>query len=172
MTSKKTDRIILKGLLGFGLLALPWLLLRKRPLKDWIIIFATKGVYASIVDSFVVHRNWVAYPVRFLKKIFKISILFDYLLLPIVCVFYNQVTYDSKLLGILGKALFFSIPMTIVEFGLKRKTKLIHWKKKWKSYHTLSSLTLTLWLDRGMMGLIRKVSHSCRPKREQHRKER
>lgn len=172
MTSKKTDKIILKGLLGFGFLVLPWLLMRKRPIKDWVMVFLIKGVYVSILDSLVVQQKRVTYPIRLLKKAFKINILFDYLLFPVTCIFYNQITYDSKLLGILSKALFFSIPMTIMEAGFAKKTKLIRWKRKWEWYHTLISLTLTFWLDRGIMGLIRKVSHSFKPKREQDRKER
>lgn len=166
MRRKKRDMNILKGLLGFGLLALPWLLLRKRPLKDWLIVFLAKGVYTSILDSLVVKQKRVAYPIRFFGKTFKINILFDYLLFPLVCLFYNQITYHSRLFGILGKALFFSVPMTMMEIGFEKKTKLVTWKKKWSWYHNLLSLTLTFWLDRGMIGLIRKVSNSSYFKRE------
>lgn len=174
MSTKKTDRNILNGLLGFGLLALPWLLLRKRPFKDWVMVFTIKGVYASILDSLVVKQKRVTYPIRFLSQAFKINILFDYLLFPVTCIFYNQITYHSKLFGILGKAFFFTIPMTIMETGFVKKTNLIKWKKtlisrkkKWTWYYTLISLTISFWLDRALIGLIRKVSNAFFVKAEQ-----
>lgn len=159
MRNKKRDEIILKVLTGTGFLMLPILVFRKQHFKDWLLIFFLKGVYISILDSFVVQKKWVSYPIRPFKKSFKISTLFDYLLFPVTCILYNQVTYHSKLLGILGKAFFFSIPMTVLEFGLVKKTNLVKWKN-WTWYKTLISLTLTFWLDRVLMILVRKVSNT------------
>ncbi|ASN03883.1 CBO0543 family protein [Virgibacillus necropolis] len=50
----------------------------------------------------------------------NISLLFDYLLLPTIGVLYNQVSYRSKTLMALSKALFFSVPMTVFECFLER----------------------------------------------------
>ncbi|WP_445487553.1 CBO0543 family protein [Niallia sp. 03133] len=56
-----------------------------------------KSYYASLVDKLIVNKGYVQYPTRFPSKV-KTSLFFDYILFPITCVFYNQLTKDSRIL--------------------------------------------------------------------------
>jgi hypothetical protein len=151
------EKVILRLLLVLGLSTFPFWL-RKPPVKDWLLIFLAKTFVANLMDSILVQQKRISYPVRFLKKTFKTSILFDYLLFPIASVLYNQITYRSNLFSTLGKVLFFTIPMTVVEYRLEKKTKLITWKR-WTWYHTFLTLTGTFWLVRGFIAVVRTFSN-------------
>ncbi|WP_374226406.1 CBO0543 family protein [Bacillus sp. sid0103] len=61
-------------------------LIKKTLAKDWLLVFFIKSYYASLVDNLVVKRGYVQYPTRFPKQV-KTSVLFDYILFPITCVF-------------------------------------------------------------------------------------
>ncbi|WP_413789606.1 CBO0543 family protein [Metabacillus rhizosphaerae] len=76
---------------------------------------------------------------------------------PILCVFYNQLTFRSNLKGILLKLFLFSIPMTLAEVFFERKTKLIKFNKNWHWYHTLLSETFIMLFVRMFIGLIRII---------------
>lgn len=80
-----------------------------------------------MVDNLVVKRGYVQYPTRFPKQV-KTSVLFDYILFPITCVFYNQLTKDSRIIQCLLKVLYFSIPMTIAELWLEKIHALLNIK--------------------------------------------
>lgn len=151
------EKKVLRGLLLMGLFLLPFAI-RSENRKDWIIIFLLKGFFSSILDTFLTKQKKVSYPKRFLPHYFKINVLFDYLLFPITCVFFNQTTYHSNLIGILLKAFLFSLPMTIVEFIFEKKTKLITFKDRWTSLHTLFSEMLSFIGTRLFIGFVRKYS--------------
>lgn len=152
---RKKDKNILYGLCVFGILSLFTLI--RNPIKDWVIVFSFKAFLTGFVDSFITNK-WksITYPVRLCPKIFKINILFDLLLFPMACVWFNQCTINSSLKGIFTKVFAFSIPMTIIETIAERKTRLLNYKN-WTSWHTLISLTFTFLFTRGFMGLIRKL---------------
>lgn len=151
------EKRILKGLFIIGLFLLPFTIKGKH-IKDWIIIFLLKGFFSSIMDTFLIKRKKVSYPKRFLPRYFQINVLFDYLLFPITCVLFNQTTYNSNVLGIMFKALLFSIPMTAIETILEKNTKLIRFSKQWSSIHTLVSEMLTFMGTRLFIGLVRKYN--------------
>ncbi|WP_410777806.1 CBO0543 family protein [Ectobacillus funiculus] len=74
----------------FGISSFIYLI--KKPLaKDWLLVFFIKSYYASLVDKLVINKGYVKYPTRFPKQV-KTSVVFDYILFPISCVFYNQLT--------------------------------------------------------------------------------
>jgi hypothetical protein len=87
---------------------------------------------------------------------FDISVLFSYLLFPVSCIYYNQLTKNSTIWGIIFKCLLFSIPSSVVEFWIEKKTKLIKCKKSWTSLHSFVSISLTFLLSRVLIGIIRK----------------
>ncbi len=151
------EKRILKGFLILGLFLIPFTI-RGKHKKDWIIIFLLKGFFSSIMDTLLIKHNKVSYPKRFLPEYFQINVLFDYLLFPISCVFFNQWTYNSKLSGIMIKAFLFSIPMTIFEVIFEKNTKLIEFKKQWTWIHTLLSEMITFIGTRLFIGLVRKFS--------------
>jgi hypothetical protein len=153
------QKTFLRLLFIFGLLLfLP--LIRRKPSKEmneWLIVFFTKGYISSILDTIVYKMGYIKYPIN-LFKFFNISVLFSYLLYPLACVYFNQVTKNSNMVGILIKVLLFSIPMTIAEFFLEKKTNLIKYCKGWNSMVSFITLNLTFLLVRGFMAAVRKLN--------------
>ncbi|WP_442853530.1 CBO0543 family protein [Bacillus sp. FJAT-27231] len=72
--------------------------------KDWLFVFFIKSYYALLADKLVVNKDYVKYPSRVPKQV-KTSVVFDYILFPISCVFYNQLIKDSHILQCLLKVL-------------------------------------------------------------------
>jgi hypothetical protein len=153
---KRNEKNILIFLMVFGLISLVNLI-RKPPVKDWIIIFLLKGFLSSILDNLIVKKGYIKYPVKLLK-LFDTSFIFDYLLFPITCVYYNQLTYQKELKTIIQRVFYFSIPMTLVEQWLENKTNLVKYKKGWNWFYTFTSLNGTFLLVRTTIGLIRLKS--------------
>ncbi|WP_053363254.1 CBO0543 family protein [Bacillus sp. FJAT-27251] len=153
---KKTEVSILKALFVIGIVSFINLM-RKPPIKDWVIIFLLKSYIASIFDAIFVKKGYLKYPVN-LFKIFDISVLFSYLIFPVTCIYFNQVTKNSSLGGILFKCLLFSLPSTIAEHFIERKTNLIKYKRSWNSFYSFSTIAATFLIVRFLMMVIRKES--------------
>ncbi|WP_102344772.1 CBO0543 family protein [Bacillus sp. Marseille-P3661] len=137
-------------------------LVRKPPTKDWIIIFLFKGFLSSILDNLVVSKGYIKYPVKIFKT-FDISFIFDYLLYPVTCIYYNQITKNSTIPGIFMKTFYFSIPMTLIEYFLEKKTQLINFKKGWTIKTSFYSLTVTFLISRTFIAIIRKANNKPVP---------
>lgn len=105
-----------------------------------------------------VTNKWIEYPVRLLPKVYRISVIYDYLLFPLTSFWYNQTTYSSKLKGIiLQTLLIFSLPLTVLEYWIERKTNLVNYKT-WTCFHTYTSLSLIFLFIRSFMSLIRRLA--------------
>ncbi|MEH7119941.1 CBO0543 family protein [Neobacillus vireti] len=152
----KFEKGLLRILFVFGI-ATFINLVRKPPVKDWLIIFLLKSYIASILDNVLVKKGYLKYPVN-LFKTFDISVLFSYLLFPVSCIYFNQVTRKSSYLGIIFKALLFSAPSALAEDWIEKNTKLITYKKSWTSLHSFFSIATTFIMVRYLIGLIRKIS--------------
>ncbi|MCA1040082.1 hypothetical protein LCM00_11280 [Bacillus infantis] len=157
----KFEKNTLRFLLIFGLISLVKLM-RKPPVKDWMLIFLFKGFISSIIDKLLVRKGYITYPVKLLKS-FDVSFIFDYLLYPIACVYFNQATKSSSLFGILIKVLYFSLPMAVAEHFLEKRTKLIKFKKGWNSLTSFYSMTLIFLLSRTFIAFIRKADNTPVP---------
>ncbi|MFB9759298.1 CBO0543 family protein [Ectobacillus funiculus] len=94
------------------------------------------------------------------KHVIYIKFPLNGVFIPISCVYYNQLTKNSNIFGMIVKAMGFSIPMTIVENWLEQNTRLIKYKKSWNWKYTFSSLTTTFLIVRLIMGIIRKSTHT------------
>jgi hypothetical protein len=148
----KLELKILRGLFFFGILAI-FQLVRKPPMKDWVIVFLLKSYLATFIDTIVVRNGFIKYPVNLFKS-FDISVIFSYLLFPITCVYFNQLTKNSRFTGILIKCTAFSLPMALVEHFLERKTNLIDYKKNWNWIYSLISIFITFIGVRSLYKLI------------------
>ncbi|MEN3779170.1 CBO0543 family protein [Priestia megaterium] len=84
-------------------------------------------------------------------------VLFDFLLYPTVSVIINKLTKNDKPLVIIYKIILFIFPMFLIELWAEKKTNLIRWRRPWKWYHTLLSLTVKSVLNRLMIGAIRAL---------------
>ena len=148
---------LLRIVLGVGLLLIPFAFKREK-LKDWLLIFFLKGYISSFLDQIIVKKKHVSYPVRFMSKYFDSSILFDYLLFPLLCVFYNRTSEKSNLNSIFLQSFIYSTPMTVLEVILEKKTNLIRYNKNWNWLITYSTLVVTFLFVRGFIAIIRKLN--------------
>ncbi|WP_305037887.1 CBO0543 family protein [Halalkalibacter wakoensis] len=121
-----------------------------------------KGFLSSILDKLLVRGGYIKYPVK-LAKCCDISFVFDYLIFPIICVYYNQVTKTSNLFGILTKTLYFSIPMGIIEHFFEKRTSLISFHKGWNSFISFLAVTITFLISRAFIAIIRKAPNKPVP---------
>lgn len=153
---KKFEKNALRLLyiLGIGLFIN---LIRKPPIKDWLLVFLLKSFFASFLDNVLVKKGYLKYPVN-LFKTFDISVLFSYLLFPVSCIYYNQVTKKSSVPGIIFKGLLFSAPSAIAEYWIEKNTKLIKYKKSWTSIHSFISIFSSFLVVRSIMALVRKLA--------------
>ena len=93
-----------------------------------------------------------------MSKYFDSSILFDYFLFPILCVFYNRTSEKSNLQSIFVQSFMYSTPMTVLEVILEKKTKLIRYNKNWNWFITYLTLVVTFLFIRGFIAIIRKLN--------------
>jgi hypothetical protein len=155
--SRNLEKTILKAILVLGTFSF-FQLLRKPPVKDWLLIFFLKSYIASILDTLLVKKGYLKYPVS-LSKTFDISVLFSYLIFPVTCIYFNQATKNSGPLSTLWKLFLFTAPSTIVESWLEKNTKLIRYKKNWTSYHSFFSIGATFLAVKWLMAVIRKLAN-------------
>lgn len=141
-------------MLGLGLL--PIVVIRK-PVKMWLSIFFLTGGVASLIDQRLTKAGRLMYPVRFMKDWTRKHVLFDLLILPIICLLFIQVTLNAKPAVIIRRALFFSLPLTAFEWVLERKTDLIRWLR-WSSAHSFFGQALFLLTFRGIIGCLLQFS--------------
>lgn len=153
---RNTEKTTLRVLFVLGILFF-FQLIRKPPVKDWLIIFFLKSYIASIMDSLLVKKGYLKYPVS-LFKTFDISVLFSYLIFPVTCIYFNQATEKSGPLSTLFKLFLFSAPSTLVENWLEKNTKLIQYKKSWTSLHSFLSISATFLAVKLLMAVIRKFA--------------
>ncbi|MQR89257.1 hypothetical protein GFV16_25705 [Bacillus megaterium] len=156
MRNKKFEVKFLRVMLVIALGILPFLF-RKPPIKDWLLAYVFNALTNGIIDKFIVTHGLLRYPTRLMKKQFRINVLFDFLLYPMISVMINQATYYDKGLKVLYKIMFFTIPMFFIELWAEKRTKLIEWKTGWMWYHTFTSVTLKSYLNRMLIGWIRKI---------------
>ncbi|GAX88933.1 CBO0543 family protein [Effusibacillus lacus] len=148
--------MILWTFVGLCAVSFPFLL-QKHPLKDWLLVYFMTAALSTFVGVFVVAAGWLEYPARLFPHAFQTSVVFDFLVFPIACVYYNLTSYRSNLGGILAQAVLYSAPITVLEVWFEKHTQLIKYHR-WDWYLTFLLLVLTFLLIRGIMALIRRYS--------------
>lgn len=130
--------------------------LRKLPVKDGLIIFLFASYIAVILGTIAVEEGMLYYPVKFLeRKHFDSNLLFEMLILPVICLYFYRTTFQSKRFPILIQSILYSAVLTTFEFFLERYTPLIEYLK-WTWVHTFISVFLFLILMRVFIGLINR----------------
>ncbi|WP_281259209.1 CBO0543 family protein [Alteribacillus bidgolensis] len=114
-----------------------------------------KTLISTLLDGPVVKTKYIQYPYRYLPRLFDSNIVFLYLLFPMSCVIYNQLTYKMKPLKTIVCVFLFTIPMTLYEHWLEKNTNLVRFGKGWNSFYTFSVLSFTFWIVRIFIGCIR-----------------
>jgi hypothetical protein len=146
------ERLILWLLLiiGIGLFLFS---LRKPQIKDWITIFLLTSYFSMFLGVLVQSEKMIEYPVRFLSKHFDTNLLYEYLLLPVISIYFYQTTYHSKYLGVVLQSVLYTSALTIVEVFFERYTYLIEYHT-WTWMHTFISIFFLLISVRFFMQLI------------------
>ncbi|BDG43973.1 CBO0543 family protein [Saccharococcus caldoxylosilyticus] len=153
------DRIILWALLIIGM-ALLFFSLRKPLIKDTVLVFLLKAYFSSFFGVIVAEKKLVEYPVRFLGQYFDTSILFEYFLYPIMCVYFYQTTYRSSLLGIIVQCALYTSALTILEVLCEKYTNLIKYYT-WTWEYSFITIFLLAFFVRMLMKLINKREQSA-----------
>ncbi|SFR08866.1 hypothetical protein SAMN05660706_11774 [Desulfoscipio geothermicus DSM 3669] len=96
----------------------------------------------------------IIYPVRLLGYLFDTNLLFEILVLPTLCVLYNQVTLRRGLWPAFYYALLFSAGITALEYLIELYTDLIEYIS-WSWFFTLTSLTGVFILSRVFLVFFR-----------------
>ena len=152
------EKRFLNFLFTLGIIAFPFVVFRKKPLKDWLIVYFFVGLISGIIDKILVTKGKLKYPVKKFKNIFLVSCTFDYIICPLMNIIYNQVTYKDNYILKFLKLFLFITPMTLFETFLEKNTNLIKWKNGWKWYHTYISIFIKYFSVRTLMDLVRYIS--------------
>jgi hypothetical protein len=149
------EKKLLNILTALCMVVLPFLF-KGSKMRENLVIFFSKGVIATLIDAYVVGTKRVEYPVRPFPKIFKTNIIYDILFFPILSVIWVKISYNDKFWKILLKSFIFSVPMSLGQWFMENNTGLFKWKK-WSPFHTFASVNLTLFIIRGLVGLLKIV---------------
>ena len=149
------ERKLLRLLFFLCVGAIPFVF-KRRNLRLWMVVFFSKAILATALDNYVVTTGKVKYPIRPFPKLFKTNILFNMLFFPILSIIWVQMTYNSKILPLIMKSFLFSVPMSIAQWWMEKKTHLFKWKQ-WSAFHTFLSVNFTLFVIRGFVGLIKRA---------------
>lgn len=122
-------------------------------ISGWANLFKT--FITTMIEVPVVKKKLVLYPYRYFSSFFDANIVFDYLIFPLLCVFYSQFTYKLNPSKIIPSVFLFSGPMTLIHWCLEKNTRLIKYSRKWSWLHTLLVFTMTFWSSRVFIAWIR-----------------
>ncbi len=149
------ERLLLRALFILSLATIPFVFKRKN-LLIYLVVFFSKGILSTTIDSYCIRRRKIEYPVRPFRKIFDTNILFDMLFYPLLSVIWVRWTYNTKISETILRSLFFSVPMSFIQWILEKKTNLFNWKS-WSVLHTFASINFTLFTIRLFVGILKKV---------------
>ncbi|AZB42455.1 hypothetical protein CEF21_09220 [Bacillus sp. FJAT-42376] len=149
------EKILLKGLFAACTAVIPFVF-KSRYFKELLIVFFAKGTLSTVLDLFYIRRKRIEYPVRPFPKIFQTNILFDLLFFPLLSVIWVRQSYKDGIGGILLKSLTWSVPMSIIQWYMEKKTKLFTWKK-WNIFYTFSCTSFTLLTIRALLAGVKKI---------------
>jgi hypothetical protein len=155
--SKTFEKGFLKFLFFFTLLLYPFLL-KRMGMKNFLLTFLLNGFTNGIIDKFIVNRKLIKYPVRLLKRDFRIHVLFDFLLYPVTSILINETTKKDGVIITVCKTLSFVSVIVLVETWAEKYTKLIRWSRKWNWYYSFLSMTVKSLLNRMIIGSLRKTT--------------
>jgi hypothetical protein len=139
-----------------GIVILPFAII-KRPLKDWIIVYIVSILENYFADYYLVSRGYLKYKKKLFPRL-KVHLPFDFVHYPLILLYYNQWTLNSKPIGLILKLFPFVIPLIFIETISAKYTKLITWKKGWSWHHSMISVMVKMLLCRSIIAMIRKLN--------------
>lgn len=121
------------------------------PKKYWLqaqFIFLFVQLPTWLFGLVVVELHLLEYPYRELSKVNNTSFIYEYLILPIICVHFNA-HFPSKASRVkkIGYYLAASFAMVIIELVVERYTSLLKYTG-WHWYMTFLTVLFIFWLSR------------------------
>ncbi|QQK75235.1 hypothetical protein HUG15_06210 [Salicibibacter cibarius] len=150
------ERSVTRIIFVLCLFLLPFTL-RKKGVKEWGLIFFSTGYVASILAQLAVKAKKIEYTVRPLPRYFDGNVVYEYLVLPLFCVWFNQSTYHAKIWGVVGRAFFYSGIHTLIEYFVEKKTGAVSWKS-WNWFYNTTSIAMVFIGSRGILSLWKWLS--------------
>ncbi|TFJ94385.1 CBO0543 family protein [Lentibacillus salicampi] len=157
------DIILLWLFLILGLILLT-ISIKKGSLINWLLCFWLAAYLITFVGDLVVEYQMLTYPVQLIPH-FRSSALYEYLLLPLICVYYYQATVHKSLSHSIWRAFIYSGLLTAFEVILEVNTDLIHYIT-WNWFYSLAGQFVLLLLIRWLMRLIAGVVRRRRGRRD------
>ncbi|MFC0470884.1 CBO0543 family protein [Halalkalibacter kiskunsagensis] len=148
------ERSIIKLGIVFGIFSIITLF-EKPSVKIWFPLYVINCLVNYIFDKVLVETKQVKYPIRLLPKIFKINVVYDYLVCPYLSIWYCQSTYHSKLSGIVGKLMLFATPQAIYEIILEKKTNSLEFTGNWRWLYSFFLVFVVKVISRGVLELFK-----------------
>ena len=125
-----------------------------RYFRDWVVVFLYKSILNTLMSTMIINTGRIEYVYRQLPQYFRMSLLYELWVFPILCVLYNQITRERGLWPVLYYAVLFSAGITATEYPLELYTDLIQYHK-WSWFTTLYTTTLTLLSSRAFIAFFR-----------------
>ncbi|HET7628704.1 MAG TPA: CBO0543 family protein [Bacillales bacterium] len=146
------------ALLVFGLFLFGYAV-RKPPMKEWLIVFFLTSYFSTFFGVIVVENDMVTYPIGLFDNYFDTSPLYEFLLLPVVSIFYCQTTSHASWSGILRQGIGYTTVLTAGETILERYTNLVHYNS-WTWQSSYVSIFALLFAVRVLLAAIRRREQS------------
>lgn len=131
------EKAVLWILAGSGICLLLFNL-SKSPFKDRLIVFLITSYYSSFLGIMVVGEGMLSYPVNLFNNHFDSSLTYEYILFPLLSIYYYQSSYYATWKGILWQAALYSVGITVIELVLEKYTGFIKYES-WKWTYTFVS---------------------------------
>ncbi|KUO74449.1 MAG: hypothetical protein APF81_14560 [Desulfosporosinus sp. BRH_c37] len=118
----------------------------RKKLDKAALIFLTTQFLTWILGLIAVQYGWLEYPVREFSRANATSFVFEFLMLPIIAIFFilNYPNHKKFIVRILYFAAIISA-FTLIEFFIERYTMIIKYHA-WKWYWTWISMSLVIYI--------------------------
>jgi hypothetical protein len=129
--------------------------LRKAPIYHLLFVFLITAYFTTFISVFIVENGMLEYPVRFLSQYFVTNVLYENLLLPVICMYFYRTTYNSSYTSWIIQCIVYNAFFTTIEVLFERHTDLIHYHT-WTWVHTFISTFLFMLTIRMLIQFINK----------------
>lgn len=121
------------------------------PKKYWAqaqFIFLFTQLPTWLLGLVVVELHLIEYPYREFSTVNSTSFIYEYLILPVICVHFNAYfPFKGAKVKKLGFYLIVSLMITILDLAIEKYTALLNYTG-WHWYMTFLSVLFILWLSR------------------------
>lgn len=122
----------------------------KSKYRQVSFIFIFSQLPAWIFGLLVVEAGLIEYPVREFHKANATSFTFEYIVLPLICIFFNLHFPEDK--GVYRRIIYYAaflVPFTLIEYFAERYTLILDYIH-WEWYITLITMSIFIYFVRSV----------------------